>query len=713
MIDQFHFEKSQFNRLFPFYILINDNLTVVDYGHTLQKMFPDKTNQLFQQHFTLKRPFDALATFDSLKNIAGQQVIVECKHINKIILRGQIEYLSVKNEILFLVSPWFGSIEEVVENNLTLDDFAYHDPLIDMLQILKTQEVSGDDLRHLLKTVSQQKNELKKANKEIYDIALFPQQNPDPLIRINLEGELVRTNPAAELITDLEFENKLYTLPEFLKYIAPKIDSTDQRWTFEAKSAEKVYSFVCKTLIDSGHINIYGRDITAFKKNQQELEKLSYIVQHTTNAVIITDAKGKIEWVNDAFTDITGYTLQETMGKTPGSLLQGKDTNLATVAEIREKIRNGIAFTNEIFNYKKNGETYWLRINAQPVYDNAGNLTQFFAIEEDISKEKEAEQKLKEFDERLHLAMQKMGDNVWEHDFLTNHTNFSQKEFDLLGYSADEHSNNVDLWYNCVHPDDKKQLLDNDVLYKRSLIANHSLEYRVIDKKGVTKWVLDRGVVIEKRPDGTPLRIIGTHTDITEKKAIEKALEESASRMSSLITNLQSGIMLENEDRTISLINKRFCELFSMTIGTSELIGMDCGVATEQAKHKFLHPDEYMNRVNEIFVKRETTIGDKLELANGKIFERNLIPIWNQDVYAGTLWMFNDITEKLNAEKKLEHLRVFYEEILDNIPSDIAMFDSDHRYLYLNPKAVKDETLRKWMIGKKDEDYAAIKNLPQ
>ena len=505
----------------------------------------------------------------------------------------------------------------------------------------------------------------------------------------------------------------MYALTDFFKFLAPKIDITDQRWTFEAKSNDRDFSFVCKTLVDDGYINIYGRDITVLKQNQQELEKLSYIVQHTTNAVIITDAIGKVEWVNDAFTNITGYTLQEVKGKTPGSVLQGKDTNQSTVAAIREKIRNGEAFTNEIFNYKKTGETYWLRINAQPIHDKAGNLIRFFAIEEDITKEKAAEQKLKEFDERLHLAMQKMGDNVWEHDFLTKQTSFSQKEFELLGYQADEHNSNVDLWYNCVHPDDKRNLKENDISYRRGLIANHSLEYRIIDKKGVIKWVLDRGVVIEKRPDGTPLRIIGTHTDITEKKAIEKALEESASRMSSLITNLQSGIMLENEDRTISLINKRFCELFSMSIGASELIGMDCGVATEQAKHKFLYPDEYMVRVNEIFNERETVIGDKLELANGKIFERNFIPIWNQDVYAGALWMFNDITEKLNAEKKLEDVRVFYEEILDNIPSDIAVFDTDHRYLYLNPKSVEDENLRKWMIGKKDEDYVAILNLPQ
>ena len=464
MTDQFHFEKPQFNRLFPFYILINNNLTIVDYGHTLQKIFPNKINQLFQVNFTLKRPFEELATFDSLKKIAGQQVVLECNHINKIILRGQIEYLSLKNEILFLVSPWFGSIEEVVENNLSLDDFAYHDPLIDMLHILKTQEITGEDLKQVLKTLTKQKNDLKKANKEIYDIALFPQQSPDPLIRINLNGDVLTRNLAAEVLETFEYDDISFNYKELFTYIATKIDPTNERWVFECTSSNKSFSFFCKTLLLDGYINIYGRDVTQLKKDEEELHKLSYIIQQTPNPIIITDAQGKIDWVNKGFILKTGYSLAMVMGKTPGSILQGPLTDNDSVVYMRKKRSNSEPFICEVFNYKITGEGYWTRINCQPIFDKAGRLIHYFAIEEDITKEKENEKKLKEFDERLHLAMQKMGDNVWEHDFLTNQTSFSQKEFELLGYSVDEHNSNVDLWYNCVHPDDKKKLKENDIL---------------------------------------------------------------------------------------------------------------------------------------------------------------------------------------------------------------------------------------------------------
>jgi PAS domain S-box-containing protein len=713
LANQFLFEKQQFNRLFPFYILINQRLDVVDYGQTLQKVLPGKNNLPFTDCCVIKRPADIGVSFNALKNIAGHQVIIECLNEKRIKLRGQIEFLQDSNELLFLGSPWFGSIEEVLENNLSLDDFAYHDPMIDLLHVLKTQEITSDDLKQVLKTVNKQKNELKKANKEIHDIALFPQQNPDPLIRINFEGEVLSNNPAAETLKEIEFENIVYDYKEFYRLIAKKIDTSNQRWTYEAKSNNRLFSFVCKTIIESGYVNIYGRDITEAQKNLEELNRLSYIVQQTPNPIVITDAAGKIEWVNKGFKNNTGYTLDEVKGKTPGSVLQGPETDNNTRLYIREKVSNAQPFTCEIYNYKKNGEGYWLRINSQPIFDKDGNLIQFFAIEEDITKEKEADKKLKEFDKRLNLALQKMGDNVWEHDFITKQTNFSQKEFELLGYSTEDFNNNVDLWYACVHPEDKKKLKENDVLYRRGIIDHHSLEYRIIDKSGKTKWVLDRGVVIEKNSNNLPLRIIGTHTDITAKKSIEKEVEASASRMSSLITNLQAGVLLENENKQITLVNTRFCELFGINHNPSALVGESCTTASQNAKHLFKDSEAFIKDISKIYEHKILVTSDKLELIDGRTFIRDFIPIWNQGVFVGCLWVYNDITEKLTAEKKLEDQRVFYEEILDNIPSDIAVFDHEHRYLYLNPKAIKDAELRKWMIGKKDEDYIELRKLPQ
>jgi PAS domain S-box-containing protein len=584
MSNSFSFSEAQFNRLFPFYILINKDLKIVAFGKSISKLCNLQKEQKFSEFFSITRPHTLVNSFEDLIALQNQLVVMKTSCDEKLILRGQFEYKEETSEMLFLGSPWFSSMEEVRENKLVIDDFAKNDPLIDLLHMIKTIEISNEDLKELISTSNDQKNELKKANKEFYDIALFPKQNPDPNIRINYEGDLLQNNPAASNLDFIEYEGETYRNDDFFKLIVAGIDKELKRWRFEASSNNIDYSFDCVAMPEEGYINIYGRDITSQKINQQELEKLSLIVQESINAVITTNSYGEIEWANKAFEKVTGYDLSEVKGKKPGSFLQGKETNMETVAYMKQQIIKSKPFTCEIFNYKKSGEGYWLRINGQPIFDKKGKVINFFAIEEDITVEKETEAKLQAFDQNINMALQKIGDNVWVHDFKTNISTFSPKEFDLLGYSPKEFKSNVELWYNCIFTEDKKLVEDLDLKYRNGEIEQHSIEYRIIHKDGSIKWILDRGAVIEKTIEGKPLKTIGTHTDITEK---------------------------------------------------------------------------------------------------------------------------------INADKKLEELRVFYEKILDNIPSDIAVFDKEHHYLYVNPMAINDPELRKWIIGKKDEDYVKARNKPQ
>lgn len=712
MRQAFTFCEEQFNSIFPFYILISREMIIESAGRTMKKIFPGITGKQFQKHYRILRPFFDKPDYETLKSLNGQLLVIECFNERKNNLRGQIDVIPETGQLLFIGSPWFNTIEEITENNLSLHDFAFHDSTTDLLHVMKTHEHTNDDLKFLLRTVSRQKDELKAANKAIHDIALFPTENPDPMIRINFAGDLLQNNPAAARLDFLEFENKLYRNDDFFKLIATQIDKEKKRWIIEANSEGIDYSFVCVTMHEEGYINIYGRDITATKKVRRELERLSLIVQQTINAVIITDAKGRIEWVNTAFEKLTGYTLPEVLNKVPGAFLQGEQTNPETAAYIKKQIVNAEPFSCEIYNYKKNGDGYWLRINGQPVFDEAGNVINFFAIEEDITREHEAEEKLKEFDKRINVAIQKLGDNVWEHDFTTEQTSFSQQEYQLLGYTAVEYESNVNLWYNSIHPEDKQLVQANDDNYRKGQIDHHRLEYRIIHKDGTVKWVLDRGVVIEKSKEGKPLKIIGTHSDITQQKENENELETTATRLSSLITNLHAGVLLESENRTIKLVNRQFCNMFNIYADPSQLIGIDCSRSAEQFRHFFTDPDGFVNGIDKILAERKTVTGDKLQLVDGRFFERDFIPIWNDGRYDGQLWVYHDITEKINADKKLEQQRKFYEEILDNIPSDIAVFDSEHRYLYVNPIGIKDAELRKWIIGKTDEDYVTYRNRP-
>jgi len=696
----FLFNESQFNRLFPFYILINREQKVIALGKSISKLCDLKKGQSFANYFSIPRPYTPINSFNDLLVLQNQLVVLESEDAKKILLRGQFEYLEDTDEILFVGSPWFGSMEQVTENNLVIDDFARHDPLIDLLHVMKSQEITNEDLKQLIATINKQKNDLKKANKENHDIALFPTQNPDPLIRINFSGDVIRNNPAAAKLDFFEFEKKTYRNDEFFILLVERIDKSFPRWIIEARSGNKDYSFVCVTMKDEGYINIYGRDITQQKKYRKEQERLSLvasanehgvlfttpdglitwanegfckltgysldeiigkspvelckgplsdevtlyklleaffngegfsteiiyyrkdrswfwgrsvsqpikdddgkvteffgIIQDVTeekaseeklkilsqiaedniNAVVITDKEGKITWVNRSFTQMTGYSLDEAIGKNRGHLLQGPETDDKSIEYLRKQINNGESFSTEIINYSRAGEKYWLRVQGQPIKNEKGELTGFFALEEDITKEKESES-------RFRQALENIGDNVWEQDLRTGKIKFSKSEHKFLGYVTDALADNQQLWWNSIVKEDRPLLIDNQKKYREGIADSHNLEYRILHQDGSIKWVLDRGVVIEKDRNGKALRITGTHTDITQRKM---------------------------------------------------------------------------------------------------------------------------------AEVMLEKQRQFYEDILNNMPADIAVFNPDHEYLFVNPRGIKDEALRKWIIGKRDEDYCEYRNKPR
>ncbi len=126
-----------------------------------------------------------------------------------------------------------------------------------------------------------------------------------------------------------------------------------------------------------------------------EQRKLALIAALTTNAVVLTDARGRIEWVNDGFTRLTGYSLAEVRAQTPGSLLQAPETNAATVELMRRSVREGVGFSVEILNQSRLGRKYWITIEAKPIRNDAGEITHFMAIQSDITARKEDEDRIR------------------------------------------------------------------------------------------------------------------------------------------------------------------------------------------------------------------------------------------------------------------------------------------------------------------------------
>ncbi|MCU0333541.1 MAG: PAS domain S-box protein [Chitinophagaceae bacterium] len=289
-------------------------------------------------------------------------------------------------------------------------------------------------------------------------------------------------------------------------------------------------------------------DISEQVKQEEQIKLLSRIAAENVNAVIIANADGQIEWVNKSFEQMTGYKLQEVVGKHPGRLLQGPASDKRTLAYLAASIRKRQPFFAEIINYSKTGQAYWVRIHGQPIWDSQNQLTGFFAIEEDVTAAKMNEQRLRESEALWRFALEGAGDGVWRYDLQTGDTFYSEQYIKMLGYDAAGFAQEMQTWLNLVHPDDMPGILQDDVDYRAARISSHRREYRIRHQCGHYIWVLDRGMVINYSADGQPKEIIGTHTDITRIKETELGLSQKIRQFESLSEGIPA-VLYEYECR--------------------------------------------------------------------------------------------------------------------------------------------------------------------
>lgn len=166
--------------------------------------------------------------------------------------------------------------------------------------------------------------------------------------------------------------------------------------------------------------------------------------------------------------------------------------------------------------------------------------------------------KLRESEERWKFALEGAGDGVWDWNVPADTVVFSPCYKAMVGYTDEEISSNENAWRQRIHPDDRAQVDDDIHTYLRGGTATYCNEHRVICKNGSVKWVLARGMVVSRTHDGNPLRMIGTHADITVRKEMEErmrhlahydALTELPNR--ALITDrLQQAVIKARRDKT-------------------------------------------------------------------------------------------------------------------------------------------------------------------
>jgi PAS domain S-box-containing protein len=258
-----------------------------------------------------------------------------------------------------------------------------------------------------------------------------------------------------------------------------------------------------------------------------------------------TDRDGSITHVNDIFCRISGYSADELLGSSHSIVNSGMHSR-AFWQSVWTRISSGNPWHGEICNRAKDGHLYWVDTVIVP-YKNASNVIEkYVSIRFDISASKNSALALHAANEQTRAALEELciteerhkfaiegsGDGVWDWDIPNNTVLLSPRWKSMLGYTEDEIGTALSEWTSRLHPEDHAKLmaeLQKNLDGKSSLFSS---QHRVRCKDGSYLWVLNRGKVVSRDALGKPLRMIGTHADISKQKQMDRIKTEFISTVS-------------------------------------------------------------------------------------------------------------------------------------------------------------------------------------
>ena len=212
----------------------------------------------------------------------------------------------------------------------------------------------------------------------------------------------------------------------------------------------------------------------------------------------------------------------------------------------------------------------WVNENAHGVYDPQGRLLYYEGTVEDISERMQAELALRQSEALWKLALDSAGDGVWDWNLVTGEEYVSPRIKAMYGYTADELAPRAQELDGRTHPDDVDQMQADRQAHFDGRTALYRNEHRIRCKDGSWKWVLSRGMVIARDADGQPLRMVGTHTDITE-------LKQAEAQQRALETQLRESQKMEAIGTLAGGVAHDFNNLLAAILGNLALAREDVG----------------------------------------------------------------------------------------------------------------------------------------
>jgi|GEM_PF-2941838 len=546
----------------------------------------------------------------------------------------------------------------------------------------------------------------------------------DSAIWLTMDGRIIYVNQAAcmslgysreELLSmhmwDIDPDYTMKRLRELwkdakqqgytLKFESKHVARDGRVFTVEVTSSYTRYG-------DKEYLITFDRDITERKKAEAELIKknddlaalngklrqLSQAVQQSASVVVITDTTGSIQYVNPKFTELTGYSVEEAIGKNPRILKTG-EMPPEEYKRLWETITSGKDWRGVFHNKKKNGDLYWESAIISPVMDDSGKITNFMAVKEDITERKLAEEALRASEEKYRELVENANSIILRFDVHGNLTFFNEYAEKLFGYSRNEALGRDVV--GMIVPVSESTGRDLKAIMED--MKRHPERYRSnvnenVCKNGDRLWIAwtNKAICDEH---GNVVEILSVGNDITGRKRMEDALRESEERFHAVADNIPVLAWMADADGRIFWFNKQCYDYTGMTLEELQGWGWE----------KVIHPD-YVKSVTEVWqsmIKTRQPCDNifPLRVKDGSYrwFLTRSRPILNED---GTITRWfgtqTDITDRKNAEEALqdkqeklkvqaEELHVYNEELARQIEerwrAEEALRESEEKFRIL------------------------------
>ncbi len=380
----------------------------------------------------------------------------------------------------------------------------------------------------------------------------------DAIITMDHHGKIVEFNPAAERIfgfsrTDaVGHEMASLIIPEPLReahrkglahFLAtgegPILGKRIEVMALRADGSEVPIELAISAIAvgDEPLFTAYLRDLTEQRRTQEIMRLRDRSLGAISQGLFITDPSRSDEpivYTNEAFSQITGYLPDETIGKDI-RFLRGAETDPHALDELRHAYRAGHECTIEIRAYRKGGEPFWCGLSVSPVQDSAGRVTHFVGVLTDVTGRKENEGDLRRSEERFRSLIDATTSIVWTTAATGEFADDQPRWSEFTGQDAAHYRNYG--WLDSVHPDDRRHTAAGWAAAVQSRTKYES-EHRLRRRDGEYRRMIARGVPV-LNPDGSVREWVGVHDDVTEQREAEEALfdakeaAEAASRSKS------------------------------------------------------------------------------------------------------------------------------------------------------------------------------------